>query len=309
MIVISDLSVMPPLSRGKSIMVILKGYLDDSGDEIDPKRRVCAIAGFVATDDNWKRFEDGWPQILAEFGVPFLHMREFGNPTDDNMYRNLKKDAGRMVEFFKAINTFIQGCELRGFGSSVIVADLERFNSENGLGISAYSFALFGAMVEFFRIFPDVHAEMVIDHFSKVETHIEAAKSYIRNDNYCPANRDKLKKTLMIPLEEAFTFREILPIQAADFLAWEMRLSIHNKYGWFRDIKPTIGAEDWLMSLTMWRAIEGNLKKIELLAEQNEDRTMNYSKQPQLSATHGIILSFAACTRLGAAYGDLGFDR
>jgi hypothetical protein len=176
MIAISDLSVMPLLSRGRTIMVVLKGYFDDSGDDIDPKHRVCAVAGYVATNENWKKLEDSWPVVLEKFGVPFLHMKEFGNPSPDGEYAHLSGDKEKTIEFLAEITALIKKCELRGFGSAVRIADLKRFNEEENLNIGAYPLALYGAILEFFRAFPDVMSEIVVDHLAKAESKITTAK-------------------------------------------------------------------------------------------------------------------------------------
>jgi hypothetical protein len=49
---------------------------DASGSEADNQRPI-AVAGLLSTDRRWRRFDRSWHRVLAEFEVPYLHMREF----------------------------------------------------------------------------------------------------------------------------------------------------------------------------------------------------------------------------------------
>ena len=57
------------------LMMILKGYFDDSGDAIDPQHQACSVGGYITNADAWPSFEDDWQKALDEFEVPYLHMK------------------------------------------------------------------------------------------------------------------------------------------------------------------------------------------------------------------------------------------
>src|SRR5437870_680727 len=72
-------------------MVTLSVYLDTSGaqDNDDP----MVAVGFLATDQQWRRFQRDWDAMLSRHGVPYLHMREFAH--SKTPYEEWKDDAPR----------------------------------------------------------------------------------------------------------------------------------------------------------------------------------------------------------------------
>jgi len=52
-------------------IVVLVGYLDDSGK--DAQNRITTLAGYLATDEQWKAFEQEVEPWFAEFKVKQLH--------------------------------------------------------------------------------------------------------------------------------------------------------------------------------------------------------------------------------------------
>jgi hypothetical protein len=55
-------------------LAVLIAYLDESGDVDTP---LLTIAGYLSNEHKWKRFEREWRKCLKEYGVSYLHMREF----------------------------------------------------------------------------------------------------------------------------------------------------------------------------------------------------------------------------------------
>lgn len=70
--------VPPSLLVGKWIAVLVC-YLDDSGK--DPQNRITTIAGYVATDEQWKAFEIEVETWFTEFNVKILHARTYTTRT------------------------------------------------------------------------------------------------------------------------------------------------------------------------------------------------------------------------------------
>ncbi len=50
-------------------------YFDDGGHPLD--QIAVLVAGFIATEEQWLRFEDEWRRALAPFNIPELHMTDF----------------------------------------------------------------------------------------------------------------------------------------------------------------------------------------------------------------------------------------
>jgi hypothetical protein len=50
-------------------------YFDDSGDPDSEK--IVVVAGFVASNEQWFRFEREWKQLLESEGLVSFHMTDF----------------------------------------------------------------------------------------------------------------------------------------------------------------------------------------------------------------------------------------
>ena len=106
-------------------MGVLKGYLDDSGDEPDPGCNCVVYAGYVGEIDEWKKLETEWITALAEADLPYLHMKELttrlminGAILAQNFLLHLAKIAG--------------SCKLTAIGAAVDKVALKRFNERKG---------------------------------------------------------------------------------------------------------------------------------------------------------------------------------
>src|SRR6266542_5982437 len=57
---------------GKRFMAMLWAYMDESGT--DSLGRVSAVAGYIATEDDWVKFSRQWAALLQEYSVSEFHM-------------------------------------------------------------------------------------------------------------------------------------------------------------------------------------------------------------------------------------------
>ena len=53
---------------------MLVAYFDESGANDTP---VVTMAGYMADERHWKRFEREWAKGLKEYGAKYLHMKEY----------------------------------------------------------------------------------------------------------------------------------------------------------------------------------------------------------------------------------------
>ena len=60
-------------------MAIIRGYFDDSGEEIDPQHKACSLFGYIADGNSWPGFETKWQKALDDAGMPYFHMKEFAH--------------------------------------------------------------------------------------------------------------------------------------------------------------------------------------------------------------------------------------
>jgi hypothetical protein len=264
---LTGLSVLNP-PPGDWIMAVLKGFFDESGKDHNPETSVCSFAGYVMDTAVWPLFEDRWRAVLKEFDVPYLHMKEFGRrnerdePAGPYAKWASKEGEAEKIKFFKALISTIEGCAPFGFGSAVVLPALRLFNAEKNLSLDAYSLGLYGCLLELSEQFPDTPIELILDSFDGAHTKIAMAEGYAKTDSYYPLLREHLKQYIITTLPEKVTFKCVLPIQAADFAAYEVRKSIEAKKEWFTEIKPRVEPKDWIMSLLLWTANKARGKPV-----------------------------------------------
>ncbi|MGA2493084.1 MAG: hypothetical protein ABSF67_09055 [Roseiarcus sp.] len=209
-------------------MAVLKGYADDSRTGTGDK--IWVIAGYVGADHKWEAFEEKWPKLLAKHGVPYFHMRELGRP--NGVYKKwhpLKEHYAEMAAFYDDMTSIIGECWLTGFFSIVRLDDLERFNAETGLGLEPYPLAAYGCILMIANEYGDLTSEVFFDRVEKAHSKLAKATKYAESDCYHGA---ALKNVGLFPLQKGGTFRQLKPLQAADFLAWELQRNHLNADEW-----------------------------------------------------------------------------
>jgi hypothetical protein len=211
-------------------VAVLKVYIDDSGDSTDPKQRdlVLTVAGYVSNIDRWKRFEWLWNDVLEGYEVPYLHMKEWWD-RDGTIYRNIKSDPEQEAHFFGDLVQTIKDTMLCAVSASIRLRDLHVFNEREGLNLNAYAFGLYACIIELRTKFPKDEIQIVVDKIAKPHKHIDLGKQYAETDTFEDLKADEIPIT---PLGKEESFKTILPIQAADFLAWEVRKYGNDRISW-----------------------------------------------------------------------------
>jgi len=115
------------------LLVFLEAYADETGTHDDtgrqPGSEVAGVCGYIAWADDWQKFCGEWQQVLASHGVRRFHFAEFADVTNgprkpDWPYRgwsNEKRDS------FLNTLAIIAGKRIqRGIAALVSVRDYER---------------------------------------------------------------------------------------------------------------------------------------------------------------------------------------
>ena len=213
---LSELSLSRPLGEPK-IMAAMTGYFDDSRSD----GQVLTVAGLVGDETQWQEFERTWPLILKRHAVPYFHMREMSDPSGVFAKWLPHRDHVEEVRaFFVDIVEAIGGCKFGTFGAIVRIQDLARFNSEKSLSLEPYALAVYAIMLQIRRGYPNMIVSLIFDHIEQVFSRLEKAIEYAKDDPTYPGAADYIQP---IPLPKACTFRNVRPIQAADFVVWEIR--------------------------------------------------------------------------------------
>ncbi len=236
------LSILNPPYR-HWIMAVLKVYVDDSGEKENRQHKVCSIAGYIASVEQWEIFEKLWKWTLNHYNIPYLHMKDFAsnNPPFDK-FKNNKQEK---IELFKSLTKDISFCDLKPITSIIRLCDLDKFNAEKRLQIDAYALNLYTCVTAISIGWPNTPVEVIIDRTNKFGPKIEKARSYAETDRFFP---DCGSHVVLIPLPKGTTYKEVIPIQAADFLAWEARKDITTKNGIFLETSEDDDFTKWYLN-------------------------------------------------------------
>ena len=232
------------------LMAVLHAYFDESGKEGDDQHSSVVVAGYLADLPSWHQFESNWQGTLTAAGVGALHMKDFANSYGE--FSSWKGDEERRSAFLAELVSVISSARLEGFGAVVRLADLRRFNAERGQDISALPLALFLCTMHMYVEHPTATIEVVFDCLDKPYTVFDEARRYGKSQ---PGG--EISYT-MIPLDgKQLNSRNVLPIQAADFLAWETRKHHTRLDEWFSAFAADIDQGAWDEHLKEWMARHG----------------------------------------------------
>ena len=91
-------------------------FFDESGDE-----HIKIFAGFVATNEQWERFEKEWREVLNAFNAPPLHMRTFAHSVKE--FAGWKGNEKRRSSFLEFLIGVIRFRTRTFFADAVLVDD------------------------------------------------------------------------------------------------------------------------------------------------------------------------------------------
>jgi hypothetical protein len=165
---------------------------------------------------------------LAWGGVPYLHMKEFGDPKSD-VYGALKSDKKKEAEFMLRLRDVIYESVDFCTQTTVILTDLQSFNRDHTLAIDAYSLCLYGCLLMLKRKYHFPNLEIIIDKFTSAHSRYEKAVGYAKSDTLEPMLYNPFSSNV---LDGDESYKTLLPIQAADLVAWEMRKLCEDRNDW-----------------------------------------------------------------------------
>jgi hypothetical protein len=197
-------------------MAVLKGYFDDSGKADDPQHCVVAYGGYVGTTDAWTKFDPAWQSALDEFGAPYLHMNEFAGSVKG--FDGWGDQKEKRKKFLRKLTKVIRDCELEYVAHVVNLRDLLRLNAEFSLSLDAEPLALYLCVLELEQSHPDEEIELIIDKLDKPQRLIDKTRAIAKHESRV----DEVGRNVDLrALPKFASFKCVLPIQAADFIAYE----------------------------------------------------------------------------------------
>lgn len=219
------------LDPGKVIMAMLTGAFDASGDK---STAYYCVAGFASSESDWRGFSEAWSKRLAKDGIeffravdaafftgPFLHLSE--RPDKEDIRKALFSD---LMDILKR-NVFHRfGCVIKNNSIDKMSAEMRaKFR------LSAYTLASLSCerqfrkwvLQDFSGCNPNMPVRMVFEDgdegFGDLSAWINAFTGTIS------VSREPKKD---IVLDDGITRYGFVPLQAADWLAYELRLALQH---------------------------------------------------------------------------------
>lgn len=134
--------------------------------------------------------------------------------------------------------------------NGIRLKDVRQFNQERNRDIDPFSFCLYIAFVDVQeRVGRQIHVDLVIDRLSKATKKIYIAEEYART---CSFYNNPASNIAARSLPQDLSFKDILPLQAADFLVWELRKSQDKYDEWFETRRSGSEEGQWFPELYDW---------------------------------------------------------
>lgn len=195
---------------------LLAAYFDDS--QID--RRLWIVAGFAGYANQWEFFERLWAGVLAIHGVPYFHMREMANRNGAfAKWHPPEQHEAEVTAYLGDAVRAIRDPYLQMFGAVVHIADLERFNAENGTRLDPYALAASACLSQLGASFPNQPVTATFDRVENIDDRLVTARDYAESG----VGADTARRVAAVALESGLTSRSVAPLQAADLAVWEGR--------------------------------------------------------------------------------------
>ena len=173
---------------------------------------------------------------------------------NEKPYTHLRDQDAERKAIMQSLIGVIRNCSLLGFYSVVRLEEFERFCADKCVLIDPYAFNLYVCKVMMAREWPDARIELKLDRVPKPNNKIALSDFYMDSD---PLHAGGGKRISVEALAECDTFREITPIESADFLAWESRKEAIHKDGWNAGGSDWAALPEYKKSLESWAAGNG----------------------------------------------------
>ena len=171
----------------------------------------------------------------------------------DGIYKHIKDLPEVEEAFFRRLVRAIRAHTKFCTQTTVLLDDLRRFNSDHDLELSAPALCVYGCLLGLQWTFPRGEIEAIFDKFEGAASAIGLAKDYLQSDvSAQPQPGDRENPFLSIySLEKKDSWRNILPLQAADWLSWEMRKTCIDTKPWIEKKGHDLSI-DWVRDFNRW---------------------------------------------------------
>lgn len=216
-----------PVTSKKKILAALAASTDGSG--IHDTSRICAVAGYVGTEEEWDLFESRWTGAIKEAGITAFRMPDFENRRGE--FAGWSDTKRRL--FLEKLIQIINAGHISGVGSALVMAEYKLLSKAEKIALTygrphdPYVLCFRHCIVE---------AAHRADGLPPEET---VSFVFDWQDEFGPAALwlfDDLKNLESPPIRQrlgAIGFEsklEFVPLQAADLLAFECYKHLEDRY-------------------------------------------------------------------------------
>lgn len=236
----------------------LRAYCDESGKANDPNVRVISMAIVVGLPRHWQNFEQAWPKFLAQHSIPYIHKKyiTYGTNTGSGPFGHLK-DKLKQEKLYTDLSELFLSSGVMIAGSAIVVDDLKKFNEQTGEKLDAFAYSLYLSVCRMYTMLHPsvkfgVHSvQVVLDKGDHGANTVDLAQSYFKRHRssrgiawptFTILNKDSLESSRNIP-----------GLQAADYVAWELRKSLDLKLPWIKEFMPSLRPPEYEASLLAWQ--------------------------------------------------------
>jgi len=198
----------------EGIWAVLTFYADASGSEHD--QAVTVVAGFINSANNWVDFDREWRAFLDLYGVPYLHMKEFAHSKgpfeiwrdNETTRQKFLADALRIIQK-NGCTSFVTAIHSQAFNDVIRARHLLPFFG------NAYLFAARTCLSSILGWCGDKRMNAPLEYIFEAG---DAKQGVLREI----MKSDGMPEPIFRHKCDVDPARSILPLQAADFLAYEI---------------------------------------------------------------------------------------
>jgi len=210
-------------------MAIYTAYFDESGSPDEGKALV--VAGYVASVEQWRKFDDEWHAALAHEGVRRFHMRDFAHSRRE--FESWKGDEERRTAFIKTLVGIIRRNIRKSFSEAIILNDYNRANEKYLLAeqlILPYPLCAWACARSVNRWAKEHgYTDPVLHIYEDGAKHKKQFKKLMEHQGY--------------PDPIFSTKDDYIAFQAADFVAWEsLKFYTEREAGTFKRFRQSFEA-------------------------------------------------------------------
>jgi hypothetical protein len=234
-------SLQPASSKRKFLFMArnLTLYADESGHADDPLLYYAGMAGFVAEAGAWEVFEGEWKELLRIAGVNELHMRHFVHSEGEfTKWKGKEHEPERQMFLGRAIE-IIKNARPVPIGAVVSLRDFESLTESQRISFLdpyyvAFQACTSGAALQAIYEDKDERVAMVYSYNKEFGTgrpgEVYSVDQAGRAEQLWHAmKRSHGRHCARMGSYGSSTPREMMPLQAADLLAYELCHEFENQ--------------------------------------------------------------------------------